>query len=71
MNCEKLLNDAILQTRKSQMEFDEANNSTSKSTFDMKRLQAQNHRGYAEGIYQCLLLLGYKGKKLRELGELL
>ena len=42
-----------------------------KGTFELLRLQAQNHLGYAEGINQSLAVLGFKHDRMKVLSELL
>lgn len=69
--CEKLMDEAIRNGRKAREEFEEANKTEGRGTFDMLRLQAQNHLGYAEGINQCLALLDFKHERMAELRDLL
>lgn len=69
--CVKLMEEAIRQGRKARAEFEKSNKAEGRGTFDMLRLQAQNHLGYAEGINQCLVMLDFKHERMAELYELL
>ena len=68
---EKLMHEAIKNARKAREEFEEANEAEDKETFELLRMQAQNHLGYAEGINQCLALFEFKHEKMSELRDLL
>lgn len=69
--CEKLMDEAIRQGEKAREEFSKANEKNGKGTFELLRLQAQNHLGYAEGINQALAVLGFKHDRMKVLSELL
>lgn len=69
--CVKLMEDAIRNGEKAREEFVKANESNGKGTFELLRLQAQNHLGYAEGINQALAILNFKHNRMKELSELL
>lgn len=69
--CEKLMDEAIRNGKKAREEFEEANKTEDRGTFELLRLQAQNHLGYAEGINQCLALFDFKHERMKELRELL
>ena len=69
--CEKLMDEAIRNGRKARVEFDKANNADGRGTFELLRMQAQNHLGYAEGINQCLALLDFRHERMSELRDLL
>ena len=69
--CEKLMEEAIQKAEQAKEEFDKA-----KSEKDIYNLQilmesAQNHLGYAQGINQVLVTLGFKHERMKELGKLL
>lgn len=57
---EKALFYAIEQARASNIEFHEMENTTEPIKKHMLELQAQNHRGYAEGVQHVLTTLNYK-----------
>lgn len=69
--CEKLMEEAIRQGEKAREEFTKANEANGKSTFELLRLQAQNHLGYAKGINQALAILNFKHDRMKELADLL
>lgn len=71
VKCEKLMYEAIRNASKAREEFTEANNSEDRGTFELLRLQAQNHLGYAEGINQCLVMLNFKHEKMSVLRDLI
>ena len=52
-------------------EFTEANETDSRVHFETLRIKAENHRGYAEGILQALVCIGFKHERMKELGNLL
>lgn len=70
-NCEKLMEEAICQGIKAREKFAEANNLKDRGTYELLRLQAQNHLGYAEGVNQCLAMFNFKHKRMSELRDLL
>lgn len=69
--CEKLMEEAIRNGEKAREEFIKANEANEKGTFELLRLQAQNHLGYAEGINQALAILDFKHDRMKELSTLL
>lgn len=69
--CKKLMDEATQTGIKAREEFDKADKSEDRGTFELLRMQAQNHLGYAEGINQCLALLDFKHEKMAKLRELL
>lgn len=69
--CEKLMKEAIRYRRLARKESEEANKANGRGPFELLRLQAQNHLGYAEGINQCLSMLNFQHEKMGELRELL
>ena len=69
--CVKLMEEAIRNGEKAREEFVKANEADEKGTFELLRLQAQNHLGYAEGINQALAILNFKHNRMKELSELL
>ena len=69
--CEMLMEEAIRQGEKAREEFSKANEKNGKGTFELLRLQAQNHLGYAEGINQALAVFGFKHDRMKDLFDLL
>lgn len=69
--CEKLINQAIQELigANELYEDDKKENKDSKVATMQIRL-ADNKRGYAEGMYDVLLAIGYKSKKLNEFSRL-
>lgn len=69
--CEKLMEEAIRKATQAKEEFDKAR--LEKDIYDLQMLMesAQNHLGYAEGIYQALAVIGFKHERMKKLSELL
>lgn len=65
------MEEAIKNGEKAREEFVKANEANGKGAFELLRLQAQNHLGYAEGINQALAILNFKHNRMKELSELL
>ncbi len=70
--CVKLMEEAIRNIRKSQLEYEKANGyfTDSEKREDIEQ-RANQHYGYAEGIKQALVTLGFKHNRMKELSELL
>ena len=72
--CEKLLDEAILSITSAHDKFFEAEKhkkNKNNVNVEISLGIANNHRGYAEGIYQALVVLGYKSDKMRDLEGLI
>lgn len=69
--CVKLMEEAIRNGEKAREEFVEATEANEKGNFELLRLQAQSHLGYAEGIQQSLAILNFKHDRMKELSALL
>ena len=74
--CEKLMEDAIQKAQTSKEEFEmmdkyAALNDYSQSMITLYNRRAERHLGYAEGINQALITLGFKHDRLKELSKLL
>lgn len=69
--CERLMEEAIQKATQAKEEFDKAR--LEKDIYDLQILMesAQNHLGYAEGINQALVVLGFKHDRIKELSGLL
>lgn len=69
--CERLMEEAIQKATQAKEEFDKAR--LDKDIYDLQMLMesAQNHLGYAEGINQALVVLGFKHDRIKELSGLL
>lgn len=68
---EKLLLNGIISATKANDEFEKANNSDSKESFEFLRLQAMRKHGYAEGIFEALNAIEYKHEHINTLRRLL
>lgn len=69
--CEKLLDEAIRNAENANEEFYKAGNSYDTTERHILETKAWNHRGYAEGINQVLVLIGFKHDRMSELGKLI
>ena len=70
-NCKRVMEEGIRNANKAIQELDESNKINNRIDFEILRMKAQNHIGYAEGILQVLICIGYKNERLRELENLL
>lgn len=70
-NCKRVMEEGIRNANKAIEELDESNKTNNRIDFEILRMKAQNHIGYAEGILQALVCIGYKNERLRELEDLL
>lgn len=70
--CEKLLDEAALNLDRADAEWEDHKDAKRGGYDDDEEIslrQFENHRGYAEGIYQALAVLGYKSEKMMEIGK--
>lgn len=69
--CEKLLDEASLILDRSDVEWKYYENKKRDGYYvdaEISLRNFENHRGYAEGIYQALAVLGYKSEKMMKIG---
>lgn len=72
--CEKLVEEAILKTKQAEEEYKEADrylNVGNRIAWEVEQRKADQHYGYAEGINQVLVTLGFKHDRMKELSGLL
>lgn len=72
--CEKLMEEAIRKAKQSEEEYKEADrylNSGNRIAWEIEQRKADQHIGYAEGINQVLVTLGFKHDRTKELSKLL
>lgn len=70
--CEKLLDEAALNLDRADAEWEDYEDAKRGGYDDDEEIslrQFENHRGYAEGIYQALAVLGYKSEKMAEISK--
>lgn len=70
--CEKLLNEVAMNLDRADAnweDFEDAKRGGYSDDAEISLRQFENHRGYAEGIYQALAVLGYKSEKMMEIGK--
>lgn len=71
--CEKLMYDAIKKVKQSNKEYEThnqlVNEDTAKGNIELRK--ADQHIGYAEGINQVLVTLGFNHDRMKELSNLL
>ena len=70
-NCKRVMEEGIRNANKAIEELDKSNKTNNKIDFEILRMKAQNHIGYAEGILQALVCIGFKHDRMRELEDLL
>lgn len=68
--CIKLMEEAISYGRRAKLEFDKINKLEGIEK-DIAELNGQNSLGYAEGINQVLVTLGFKHNRMKELSRLI
>lgn len=68
---EKVLTEGILAAKQAHKEFKKMNIEDDWDKKKILELQAQNHLGYAEGINQCLVTLGFNHERMPELRDLI
>lgn len=71
MKCEKLLNEAIRNAETANEEFYKAGNSYDTVEKHILKTKAWNHIGYAQGINQALVVIGFKHEQMAELSKLI
>ena len=69
--CEKLMEEAIRNAENAKEEFDDVEAKDNIYEKYMLMGLAQNHMGYASGINQALVCIGFKHKRMKELGKLI
>lgn len=72
--CEKLMEEAIQKGRQAQNEYNEAEcfrRIGNHFAVEIEQRKADQHYGYAEGINQVLVTLGFKHNRMRDLSELI
>lgn len=69
--CEKLMEEAIREAKDAQKDFIEAWKEDDQLQRKILRERGQYHLGYAEGINQTLVCIGFKHERMEELGNLL
>ena len=70
--CEKLLDEALLNLDNADVEwedYEDAKRGGYDEAEEISLRKFESHRGYAGGIYQALAVLGYKSKKMTEIGK--
>lgn len=70
-NCKRVMEEGIRNANYAIKEFTEANETDNRVHFETLRMKAENHRGYAEGILQTLVCIGFNHDRMRELEDLL
>lgn len=72
LKCEKVVNEAISEMKEANKLYEKEKREGNDCQYATPELRtADNKRGYAEGINQALVRIGYKSEKLKELSELL
>lgn len=69
--CEKLLNEAAMNLDRADANWKDYEDAKRDGCYDDEEIslrQFENNRGYAEGIYQALAVLGYKSEKMMKIG---
>lgn len=69
--CEELMDEAIRNAETANEEFYKAGNSCDTTERHILETKAWNHRGYAEGINQVLVVIGFKHDRMSGLGKLI
>lgn len=69
--CEKLMNEAIRNAEAANKEFINADSYKDIIQKSILLAQAHNYRGYAEGINQALVCIGFKHELMSELEKLI
>lgn len=65
--CKELVKEAKSHLAVSKICFEEAESSKSLTRIEIKELQGQSNLGYAQGIIQALVLIGFKDPELESL----
>ena len=72
--CEQLALEAITKCLKSKEEYkswDNCKKNNDSMGAHLALRKADQHQGYAEGIYQALVVLGYNSESMKEFSELI
>lgn len=69
--CEKLMEEAIRKAKDAQEDFIDAWKEDDQAQQKILCERCQNHLGYAEGINQTLVCIGFKHERMKELEKLL
>ena len=69
--CEKLMGEAISKAKDAQKDFIDVLKENDQVQQKILRERGQNHLGYAEGINQTLVCIGFKHERMKELRNLL
>lgn len=69
--CEKLMEEAIRKAKDAQKDFIDAWKEDDQLQREILRERGQNNLGYADGINQTLVCIGFKHERMEELGNLL
>lgn len=70
--CEKLIEKAKENLNLSDMywkDYEKLKERENKTDTEIAMRQADQHKGYAEGIYQALVVIGYSSASMKELTE--
>lgn len=70
--CEELLNEAAFNLEKADAEwkdYEDAKTGGYDDDEEFSLRQFENHRGYSEGIYHALAVLGYKSEKMMKISK--
>ena len=65
--CENLMHEAIRYAKKSKEELEKAMSEKDKTEREILHSKGVQHYGYAHGINQALVELGFKHEKMKEL----
>lgn len=69
--CEKLMEEAIQKAKDAQKDFIDAWKEDDQAQQKILYERGHNHLGYADGINQALVCIGFKHERMKELGKLL
>ena len=69
--CEKLMEEAIQKAKQAKEEFNKAESEKDITSKSILLEMAHSHLGYADGINQTLVCIGFKHERMKELGNLL
>ena len=70
-SVKKIMEEAIREAKDAQKDFIDAWKEGDQLQRKILRERGQNHLGYAEGINQTLVCIGFKHERMEELGNLL
>lgn len=71
MKCERLMDEAIRNAENANEEFVKAGSCEDLIEKSILLAQAHNHIGYAQGINQVLVVIGFNHDQMKKLGELI